>query len=191
MASRCSAPVLLAHAHPLPQPAIARELLRRMGIPEAVVTWVCITEDVTGFEVIEALTAGTVDLSPSYAYSEASIQTYPNVSWGPVTDQAADQVIVRVRTGAPAGVRRAGRASAQARAAEGLLLGSQRQMLSCRCPLLPTWDPMQATPVGASVDSWQLLNAFSPALWLALLGTSLGVGLLAFLVEVATQVSGG
>lgn len=46
---------------------------------------------------------------------------------------------------------------------------------------------MQAIPPGAATDSWSLLDAFSPGLWLALLGTMVVVGLLTFLAEVSTQ----
>ena len=58
---------------------------------------------------------------------------------------------------------------------------------ACTHVLTPAPWPSQATPPGAATGSWALLQAFSPALWLALLGTALGAGLLAFLVEVATQ----
>lgn len=49
------------------------------------------------------------------------------------------------------------------------------------------WPQVQARGGGGATGGWALLSAFSPAVWLALLGTALAVGALAWLAEVATQ----
>ena len=78
-----------------PQVAIARELLRRMGIPESAVTWLCAENDFDG-NLLSFMEAQGADMSPNSLYRPADLQAYPNISFGPVIDQGAWQAIVLV-----------------------------------------------------------------------------------------------
>lgn len=69
-----------------------------MGIAEAQISWICITEeDPWDVAIPQALTRGEVDLMPSFKKDESSMKAWPNVTWGPTMDNAYYQTIVRVR----------------------------------------------------------------------------------------------
>lgn len=75
--------------------AIARQLLRHMGIAEEYVTWVCFIDASTD-GLAEAMARNEIDLFPLTTKNEGYIKAYGGLNWGPIIDSGYSAALVRV-----------------------------------------------------------------------------------------------